>query len=117
SPLSELRKMPTLPHLRCQAPGFVCSSCFSPFKSITVESADSCRFFALYYIKTDKMPSCSHREDFVVDFSAEWTLNWIQRGLGTHFCGRRLGEQSARFLQYQTQMPAAAASALQRTRT
>src|SRR5438034_7631741 len=34
------------------------------------------------------MPSCSHREDFVVDFSAEWTLNWIQRGLGTHFCGR-----------------------------
>ena len=35
------------------------------------------------------MPSCSHREDFDVDFSAEWTLNWIQRGLGTHFCGRR----------------------------
>ena len=35
------------------------------------------------------MPSCSHREDFVVDFSAEWTLNWIQRGLGTHFCGGR----------------------------
>src|SRR5436190_4318224 len=83
--------MPTLPHLRCQAPGFVCSSCFSPFKSITVESADSSRFFALYYIKTDKMPSCSHREDFVVDFSAEWRLNWIQRGLGTQFLrkGRR----------------------------
>src|SRR5205823_14414206 len=44
SPVSESRKMPTLPHLCCEAPGFVCSSCFSPFKSITVESADSCLF-------------------------------------------------------------------------
>ena len=44
---------------------------FSPFKSIMVESADSRRSLLPLYIKTQKMPRSSHRENFLGVFSAD----------------------------------------------